>query len=189
MTLFWMHELWSVTTNQVVELKWPYLHPVFGPPFTPYPLFQWYLQSKDILINLSMKCWNSAFNNAQGSRLFTVVVQLWTVKIYVTAVEAFRKKERHDETQFTTKTDGFLSFIPCWTLMYFFADCFWISPCVWPNTGFWCSVFLTLRVTRILDRDYGNSELQGSLWQKVKSSSPMEMHWNKKILNAFYEEY
>jgi hypothetical protein len=40
-----------------------------------------------------------------------------------------------------------------------------------------------------LDRDYGNSELQGSLWQKVKSSSPMEMHWNKKILNAFYEEY
>jgi hypothetical protein len=30
------------------------LHPVFGPPFTPYPLFQWYLQSKDILINLSI---------------------------------------------------------------------------------------------------------------------------------------
>jgi hypothetical protein len=41
-----------------------------------------------------------------------VVVQLGAVKIYVAAVEAIRKKERKDETQFTTKTDGFLSFIP-----------------------------------------------------------------------------
>jgi hypothetical protein len=36
------------------------LHSVFGPPFTHYPLFQWYyLQSTDILISLSMKCCNS----------------------------------------------------------------------------------------------------------------------------------
>jgi hypothetical protein len=41
-----------------------------------------------------------------------VVVQLGAVKIYVAAVEALRKKERQDETQFTTKIDGFLSFIP-----------------------------------------------------------------------------
>jgi hypothetical protein len=34
------------------------------------------------------------------------------VKIYVAAVEALRKKEREDETPFTTKIDGFLSFIP-----------------------------------------------------------------------------
>jgi hypothetical protein len=35
------------------------------------------------------------------------------VKIYVAAVEALRKKERQDETQFTTKIDGgFLSFTP-----------------------------------------------------------------------------
>jgi hypothetical protein len=27
-------------------------------------------------------------------------------------VEALRKKKRQDETQFTTKIDGFLSFIP-----------------------------------------------------------------------------
>jgi electron transfer flavoprotein alpha/beta subunit len=57
--------------------------------------------------------WNadtySAFN-AQGSRLIIVVVQLGAVKIYVAAVEALRKKERQDETQFTTKIDGFLSF-------------------------------------------------------------------------------
>jgi hypothetical protein len=32
------------------------------------------------------------------------------VKIYVAAVEALRKKERMDETQFTTKIDGFLTF-------------------------------------------------------------------------------
>jgi len=38
----------------------PCLYHVFGPAFTPYPLFQWYLQSKEILLK------NSAFN-AQGS--------------------------------------------------------------------------------------------------------------------------
>jgi hypothetical protein len=41
-----------------------------------------------------------------------VVVQLGAVKVYVAEVEALRKKERHDETQFTTKIDGFVSFIP-----------------------------------------------------------------------------
>ncbi len=30
------------------------------------------------------------------------------MKIYVAAVEALRKKERQDETQFTTKIDSFL---------------------------------------------------------------------------------
>jgi len=74
---------------------------VFGPPvFIPYPLFHWYPQGKDILINLSMKCYNSAFN-ARGSRLIILVVQLGAVKIYVAAVEGPRKKERQDETQFT----------------------------------------------------------------------------------------
>ncbi len=52
-----------------------------------------------------MKSWNSTFN-AQGSSLIVVVVQLGAVKIYVAAVEALRKKEREDETQFTTKIDG-----------------------------------------------------------------------------------
>ncbi len=45
---------------------------------------------------------NSAFH-AQGSRVIIVVVQVGAVKIYVAAVEALRKKERQDETQFTTK--------------------------------------------------------------------------------------
>jgi hypothetical protein len=55
---------------------------VFGPPFTPYPLFQWYLQSKDIFIKsqyemlqLTTKRWNSVFN-AQCSRLIIVVIVL-----------------------------------------------------------------------------------------------------------------
>jgi hypothetical protein len=39
-------------------------------------------------------------------------VQVGAVKIYVAALEALRKKERQDETQFTTKIDGFLSFTP-----------------------------------------------------------------------------
>jgi len=45
----------------------------------------------EILLNRSMK--NSAFN-ARGSR----VVHVGAMKIYVTAVEALRKKERQDET-------------------------------------------------------------------------------------------
>jgi predicted oxidoreductase (fatty acid repression mutant protein) len=68
------------------------------------------MQSKDILLNHRMKCCNSAFN-AQGSRIIIAVVQVRAVKIYVAAVEALRKKERQDETRFTTKIHGFLSFI------------------------------------------------------------------------------
>jgi hypothetical protein len=43
--------------TDVIELsvKSSSLCPLFGPAFTPYPLFQWYPQSKEILSNLSMK--------------------------------------------------------------------------------------------------------------------------------------
>jgi hypothetical protein len=54
-----------------------------------------------------MKCWNSAFN-AQGSRVSIVV---GAVKIYVAAMEALRKNERQDETQFTTKIGGWVPVI------------------------------------------------------------------------------
>jgi len=63
-----------------------------------------------------MKCWNSAFN-AQGSRLIIVVVQVGAVKIYVAAVEALRKKERQDETQFTTKIGGKTSLGPSYFIL------------------------------------------------------------------------
>jgi hypothetical protein len=56
-------------------------------------------QSKEIL---GMKCWNSAFN-AQRSKVIIIVVQVAAVQIYIAAVQALRKKETQDETQFTTK--------------------------------------------------------------------------------------
>ncbi len=37
-------------------------------------------------------------------------VQIGAVKICVVGVEALKRKEREDETQFTTKINGFLSF-------------------------------------------------------------------------------
>ncbi len=74
-------------------------------PPTQNPLFQWYLESKEFLLNLGMKFWNSAFN-AQGSRVIIVMVQVGAVKIYVAAVEELRKNERQDETQFTAKIGG-----------------------------------------------------------------------------------
>jgi hypothetical protein len=58
-----------------------------------------------------MKCWNSAFN-AQGSRVIVVIVQVGAVKIYVAAVQALRKKETEDGTQFTTKIVGKTSLGP-----------------------------------------------------------------------------
>jgi hypothetical protein len=47
----------------------------------------------------------SAFN-AQGSRVIIVVVEVVAMKIYVTAVEALREKERGDETLKFTTTGG-----------------------------------------------------------------------------------
>jgi len=47
-----------------------------------------------------MKCRNSAFN-VQGSRVIIAAVQVGAVKIYATSVDALKKKERQDETQFT----------------------------------------------------------------------------------------
>jgi hypothetical protein len=41
--------------------------------------------------------------NAEGSRLIILVVQVGAVNIYVAALEAIRKKERHGETQFISK--------------------------------------------------------------------------------------
>jgi hypothetical protein len=39
---------------------------------------------------------------AQGLRVIIIVVQIGAMKIYVAAMEAFRKNEMQDETQFTT---------------------------------------------------------------------------------------
>jgi hypothetical protein len=84
--------------------------------FTPNPLSQRFLQSKKFLLNLSIKCSNSAFN-AQGWRVIIVVIQVGVVKIYVAAVEALRKKERGDETQFSTKIGGKTSLGPSYFVL------------------------------------------------------------------------
>jgi hypothetical protein len=63
-----------------------------------------------------MKCWNPAFN-AQGSRVIIVIVQVRAVKIYVAAMEATRKKERQDETQFITKISGKTSLGPSYFVL------------------------------------------------------------------------
>jgi hypothetical protein len=58
------------------------LHTLCFTPLTPwvsppYPLCEWYPQSMEILSNVGVKWWNSAFN-AQGSRVTIVIVQVGT---------------------------------------------------------------------------------------------------------------
>jgi hypothetical protein len=62
-----------------------------------------------------MKSWNSAFN-AEGPKVIIVVVQVGALKLYVAAVQALRKKETQDETQFTTKTGRKTSLGPSYFL-------------------------------------------------------------------------
>jgi hypothetical protein len=50
-------------------------------------------------------------------RLIIVVVQAGAVKIYVTAMEALRKMERGDETQFTTNIGGKTSLGPSYFVL------------------------------------------------------------------------
>ncbi len=47
------------------------------------------------------------------------------MKIYVAAVEALRKKERQDETQFTTKIGGKTSLGPFDALLLYSQSCVW----------------------------------------------------------------
>jgi hypothetical protein len=74
-----------------------------------------------------MKCWNLAFN-AQGSRLIIVLVQLRSSENTFSSsggAEAKRKDRR--KLSLLPKLMGFLSFIPRWMLMYFFAG-FFLNP-------------------------------------------------------------
>jgi hypothetical protein len=51
-------------------------------------------------------------------RVIIIVVQVGAVKIYVAAaVEALRKKERQDETEFTTKIGGKTSLGPIYFVL------------------------------------------------------------------------
>ncbi len=72
-------------------------------PSNPNPS---YLQSKEVLLNLSMKCLKLSIQCPQGWRLIIVVVQIRVVQIDATAVMVLTQKERQDETQLITKIDG-----------------------------------------------------------------------------------
>ncbi len=72
-----------------LSIKSPSLSPPISSAFAPYPLFQWYPQSMENLLNLGMKWLNSAFN-AQGFRVIIEVVHVGAMKIYVAAVQALR---------------------------------------------------------------------------------------------------
>ncbi len=58
--------------NNTNGVKSASVAPSIESAFASYHLFQCYPQSKEILLNLGMKCWNLAFN-AQGSRVIIVV--------------------------------------------------------------------------------------------------------------------
>ncbi len=78
------------------SLKSPCVWPSFH-PLPPKPLFEWGMQSKEILLNLG-----------NDYSTCTYVVGAVKVKIYVAVVEAlrrtfFKRSQKQDETQFTTK--------------------------------------------------------------------------------------
>jgi hypothetical protein len=138
--------IWQLLIR-VIICKVTLSSPCFWASFHPYPLFQWYPQSKDIRLNLSMKCWNSAFN-AWGPRL-TYRSSSCTVRrsenIYSDRGDAQERGKTGWNTvyhqnwwfsEFHLQLHANVLFCRC----FFF---FWISPCVWPNSGFWCCVFLT----------------------------------------------
>jgi hypothetical protein len=103
-------------TLEISVVKSPSVSPTISSAFAPYQVYEWYPQSKEILLNLGMKCWNTA-SNAQGSRVILVVLQVGALKIYVAAVEALRKKERQDETEFINKIGGKSSLGPSYFLL------------------------------------------------------------------------
>ncbi len=120
------------------------------PPLTPLLVvsvkLENFINSPYEMLKLGTKCWISALN-AQGSRGIIVAMQVWAVKIYVAAVEALWKKERQGETQEPSKLMVFWV-SPCpWMLRCFLAGLKKVSPCVWPNSGYWCCLFLTLRIS------------------------------------------
>ncbi len=62
------------------------------------------------------------------------------MKISVVGVEALKRKEREDETQFTTKLNGFLSYTPALNANLFSID-FFLSHPVYDQTHGYGAVF------------------------------------------------
>jgi hypothetical protein len=149
LTIFYKYSSYQVTLSS--PCLWASFHP-------PIPSFNGICKVKTFLLNLSMKCWNSAFS-AQGSTLIVLQFGLRSSENIFSSSGGRSSGKRKDRMKLSfttkidgllsfTKIDGFLSFIPPWMLRYFFAGFFfWISPSVWSNSGFLCCVFLTLWIT------------------------------------------
>ncbi len=89
-----------------------------------------------------MKCWNSTFN----AQVNIVVIHVGVVEIqYGAIMEALRKKTR--QNLIYHKNWWFLKFHPWLNANFFLVIFFLISPCLWPNLGFWCCVFFILWIT------------------------------------------
>ncbi len=115
----------------------------------PYPLFQWYLQSKEILLNLGMKCWNSPFN-AQGLRVIIVVVQVGAVKIYVAAQCRRSGKRKHRmKLSLPPKLVGKLVWVPVISFCKIFIPSYAFDALLCRNWPFLPPNRLTLPITLI----------------------------------------
>jgi len=80
----------------------------------------------------------------KSSRLVIVVVHLRAVKIHGTAVQVLREKERQAETQFITKIDSFLSFIPSFNANILFLQVFLKAHPLYDHTQGYGAVFFLL---------------------------------------------
>jgi hypothetical protein len=117
------------------------LHPLFDASSPPGCC----RQSHEILLNQGMKYWDSAWN-ASGSR---------TVHIAAAVIGWKRSgKERTGQTQFSTKFAAKLSFMPRRSPVYFLFLFFEISSPMWPNRGFRCRLWLTLRITLLSHKSF-----------------------------------
>jgi hypothetical protein len=90
------------------SLKSSCLHPVFGPLFTPYPLFEWGMQSKEVLLNLGMKTdTQHLMHKVRGS--YSSCTCRSSENIFTSGGGPQKKGNRgskEDETQFGTKSGG-----------------------------------------------------------------------------------
>ncbi len=112
----------------------------FGPPFTPPNHSLSGIRKVMKIYQISVwNCWNSV-RNAESQHL----MHKGSRGIIVGAVETLGGKRKSGWNSGTIKIDRFLSFTPP-TLnanVLFLQVFFLISPCVWPNSGYWCCLFL-----------------------------------------------
>jgi hypothetical protein len=140
--------LYNVLHLTELSVKSPSVSPRISSAFAPYPLFQWYLQSKEIWLNLGVKCWNSAFN-AQGSRVIIVVVQGGAVKIYVAAVQALRKRMHRMKLSLPPNWVEKLVWVPVISFCKIFIPSYAFDALLCQNWPFSPPNRLTLRITLI----------------------------------------